>query len=58
MSISNSNHFTYTVLNQRFDAFNVVRVEMPYSKFEYGGDLNPNFALADIVLQILVKQRI
>ena len=31
---------------------------MPYSKFEYGVDLNPNFALADIELQILVKQRI
>ena len=29
---------------------------MPYSKFEYGGDLNPNLALADIELQILVKQ--
>ena len=26
---------------------------MPYSKFEYGVDLNPNFALGDMELQIL-----
>ena len=45
--------FAKTVPDQVFDSSNVVGVQMAYSKFEYDGDLNPNFALGDIELQIL-----
>lgn len=45
--------FAKTVPGQVFDKANVVGVQMAYSKFEYDGDLNPNFALGNIDLQIL-----
>jgi Complex I intermediate-associated protein 30 (CIA30) len=45
--------FARTVPDQAFDPSNVVGMQMAYSKFEYDGDLNPNFALGDMELQIL-----
>lgn len=45
--------FARTVPNQTFRKNNVVGVQVSYSKFEYDGDLNPNFALGDVKLQLL-----
>lgn len=45
--------FARTVPDQTFRNDNVVGVQLTYSKFEYDGDLNPNFALGDLDLQIL-----
>jgi hypothetical protein len=45
--------FARTVPNQTFQPGNVMAVQLTYSKFEYDGDLNPNFELGDIELQIL-----
>jgi hypothetical protein len=45
--------FARTVPNQTFSTNNVVGLQLTYSKFEYDGDLNPNFFLGDMDLQIL-----
>jgi len=45
--------FARTVPDQVFQKDNVVGVQLAYSKFEYDGDLNPNFSLGDMDLQIL-----
>lgn len=45
--------FARTVPDQTFQKDNVVGVQFAYSKFEYDGDLNPNFNLGDMDLQIL-----
>lgn len=45
--------FARTVPDQVFQKNNVVGVQLAYSKFEYDGDLNPNFSLGDMDLQIL-----
>lgn len=45
--------FARTVPDQVFQKDNVVGVQLAYSKFEYDGDLNPNFALGDTDIQIL-----
>jgi outer membrane lipoprotein SlyB len=45
--------FARTVPDQVFKPENVVGLQLTYSKFEYDGDLNPNFTLGDMDLQIL-----
>lgn len=45
--------FARTVPDQTFDVENVVGLQVAYSKFEYDGDLNPNFALGDFDLQLM-----
>jgi hypothetical protein len=45
--------FARTVPDQTFSTDNVVGLQLTYSKFEYDGDLNPNFFLGDMDLQIL-----
>ena len=45
--------FARTVPDQVFSPENVVGLQLTYSKFEYDGDLNPNFILGDMELQIL-----
>jgi hypothetical protein len=45
--------FARTVPDQTFEKSNVVGVQLTYSKFEYDGDLNPNFSLGDMDLQLL-----
>ena len=45
--------FARTVPDQTFLKDNVVGVQLAYSKFEYDGDLNPNFSLGEMDLQIL-----
>jgi hypothetical protein len=41
------------VPDQTFRKDNVVGVQLAYSKFEYDGDLNPNFCLGAVDLEIL-----
>lgn len=45
--------FARTVPDQVFDVKNVVAFQLAYSKFEYDGDLNPNFELGDFSLQVM-----
>jgi hypothetical protein len=45
--------FARIVPNQTFDKTSVSGIQLAYSKFEYDGDLNPNFSLGDVELQIL-----
>jgi hypothetical protein len=45
--------FARTVPDQTFQKDKVVGVQLAYSKFEYDGDLNPNFSLGNMDLQIL-----
>ncbi|KAL3804256.1 hypothetical protein ACHAWO_009857 [Cyclotella atomus] len=45
--------FAKTVSGKSFDAKNVVGLQLAYSKFEFDGKLNQNFALGDFTLQIL-----
>mmetsp|Transcript_28139 Transcript_28139/g.39586 ORF Transcript_28139/g.39586 Transcript_28139/m.39586 type:complete len:300 (-) Transcript_28139:69-968(-) len=45
--------FAKTVPDQTFQIQNVVGIQLAYSKFEYDGDLNPNFTMGDMILQIL-----
>jgi hypothetical protein len=45
--------FARTVPDQTFRKDNVVGVQLAYSKFEYDGDLNPNFCLGAVDLEIL-----
>ena len=45
--------FAKTVPDQTFQADNVVAVQIAYSKFEYDGDLNPNFELGPVDLQLI-----
>lgn len=45
--------FAKTVSGKSFDAKNVVGLQIAYSKFEFDGKLNQNFALGDFTLQIL-----
>mmetsp|Transcript_26123 Transcript_26123/g.38677 ORF Transcript_26123/g.38677 Transcript_26123/m.38677 type:complete len:273 (-) Transcript_26123:435-1253(-) len=45
--------FARTVPNQVFGSNNVLGFQVAYSKFEYDGDLNPNFSLGDFSLQII-----
>eukprot|EP00521_Asterionellopsis_glacialis_P007435 CAMPEP_0195290200 /NCGR_PEP_ID=MMETSP0707-20130614/6162_1 /TAXON_ID=33640 /ORGANISM="Asterionellopsis glacialis, Strain CCMP134" /LENGTH=274 /DNA_ID=CAMNT_0040350295 /DNA_START=81 /DNA_END=905 /DNA_ORIENTATION=+ len=45
--------FAKTVPDQTFQSSNVVGLQFAYSKFEYDGDLNPNFTVGDMHLQIL-----
>lgn len=45
--------FAKTVPDQTFQKDNIVGLQLTYSKFEYDGDLNPNFSLGDMELQIL-----
>jgi len=45
--------FAKTVPDQVFQREHVVGVQIAYSKFEYDGDLNPNFAVGAVDLQLL-----
>ena len=45
--------FARKVPNQTFRKDNIVSVQVAYSKFEYDGDLNPNFSLGNVKLQLL-----
>lgn len=45
--------FASTVSGKKFDAKNVVGLQLAYSKFEFDGKLNPNFELGDFTLRIL-----
>ena len=45
--------FARTVPDQTFQKDNLVGLQLSYSKFEYDGDLNPNFELGDVQLQLL-----
>lgn len=45
--------FAKTVPDQTFLKSNVVGFQVAYSKFEYDGELNPNFELGDVSLQIM-----
>lgn len=45
--------FAKTVAGKSFQIDNVVGFQIAYSKFEYDGKLNPNFAEGDFSLQIL-----
>ena len=45
--------FANIVPNQKLSEGNVVAFQLTYSKFEYNGNLNPNFVQGDVDLQIL-----
>jgi len=45
--------FAKSVPEQTFQPDNVQGLQFTYSKFEYDGGLNPNFALGDFSLQVL-----
>jgi len=45
--------FARTVPDQVFDVRNVVALQLAYSKFEFDGDLNPNFELGEFSTQII-----
>lgn len=44
--------FANTFPGQDFKDDNILGLQLTYSKFEYDGDLNPNFALGDVSLQV------
>lgn len=45
--------FANTVSGKTFQAGNVVGIQLVYSKFEFEGELNPNFELGDFSIQVL-----
>lgn len=45
--------FAKIVPDQAFNLRNVVGFQLVYSKFEYEGELNPNFSLGDFSLQVM-----
>jgi hypothetical protein len=45
--------FAAVVTGVELNRSNVVGIQLIYSKFEYGGELNPKFAIGDVDLEIL-----
>ena len=45
--------FARIIPDETFRKDNVVGVQLAFSKFEYDGDLNPNFSLGDVKVQLL-----
>lgn len=45
--------FARTVPDQKFNKMNVVGAQLAYSKFEYDGELNPNFELGEFELRVV-----